>query len=88
MTNPSSIPSSEPALNLITRRAPIVRVGSVILGSLLVLTGLAGWILPVLPGWLFMIPGLALLAGEFMWAQNLLDRANAAKEKAISVTRR
>jgi len=35
-----------------------------------------------------MIPGLALLAGEFMWAQNLLDRANAAKEKAISVTRR
>jgi len=55
------------------------RVAVTIAGGLLVLAGLAGLLLPVIPGWLLIIPGLALLATEYVWAQRLL---RLAKEKA------
>lgn len=55
------------------------RVAVTIAGGLLVLAGLAGLILPIVPGWLLIIPGLALLATEYVWAQRLLK---IAKEKA------
>ena len=55
------------------------RVAVTIAGGFLVLLGIAGLILPVLPGWVFIIPGLALLATEYVWAQRLL---RIAKEKA------
>jgi hypothetical protein len=55
------------------------RVAVTIAGGLLVLAGLAGLLLPIVPGWLLIIPGLALLATEYVWAQRLLKMA---KEKA------
>jgi hypothetical protein len=56
------------------------RVAVTIGGFTLVLAGLAGLILPIVPGWLLIIPGLALLATEYVWAQRLLV---LAKDKAI-----
>jgi hypothetical protein len=55
------------------------RVAVTIAGGVLVLAGLAGLLLPIVPGWLLIIPGLALLATEYVWAQRLLKMA---KEKA------
>jgi uncharacterized protein YqgC (DUF456 family) len=37
----------------------------VILGAGLVLVGLAGLVLPILPGWIFLIPGLIIL-GDYI----------------------
>jgi hypothetical protein len=55
------------------------RIAVTIAGFVLVLAGLAGLLLPIVPGWLLLIPGLALLATEYVWAQRLL---RIAKEKA------
>ena len=41
-------------------------------GMLLLLAGLVGWALPLIPGWLLVIPGLVLLAREFHWAKKVL----------------
>jgi len=56
------------------------RVAVTIAGFVLLLAGLAGLLLPIVPGWLLIIPGLALLATEYVWAQRLL---RVAKEKAV-----
>jgi uncharacterized membrane protein YbaN (DUF454 family) len=45
----------------------------VILGAVLTALGVLGLILPVMPGWIFLIPGLALLSVHFRWARRLLD---------------
>ena len=42
------------------------------LGMAMLVVGLVGWALPILPGWLFVIPGLVLLAREFKWARSVL----------------
>ncbi len=55
------------------------RVAVTIAGFTLLLAGLAGLILPIVPGWLLILPGLALLGTEYVWAQRLL---RIAKEKA------
>jgi uncharacterized membrane protein YbaN (DUF454 family) len=39
----------------------------------LLVIGLAGWALPFLPGWLFVIPGLILLSKDFLWASRVLS---------------
>ena len=51
----------------------VVRVGKVIGGFLLLVAGIAMIALPG-PGWLTIAAGLAILAGEFIWARRLLDR--------------
>ena len=56
------------------------RVAVTIAGFVLLIAGLAGLLLPIVPGWLLIIPGLALLATEYVWAQRLL---RVAKEKAV-----
>ena len=43
-------------------------------GWLLVIAGLAGFVLPVIPGIPLLLGGLALLAGEYVWARRLLER--------------
>jgi uncharacterized membrane protein YbaN (DUF454 family) len=48
-------------------------------GVMLVLVGILGLILPIMPGWIFLIPGLGLLAERFEWARRLLAWA---KQKA------
>lgn len=42
-----------------------------IVGSMLLLLGIAGLFMPVMPGWLLIIPGLAILARDFSWAERL-----------------
>jgi uncharacterized protein (TIGR02611 family) len=61
------------------------RVGISIVGAVLILAGIAGLALPILPGWLLIIAGLAVLATEYTWAERALD---AAKKKAKSAARK
>jgi hypothetical protein len=56
------------------RPAPLlVKLSRMLVGTTLVLAGIAGLVLPILPGWLLIIAGLALLARDFFWARRLLD---------------
>lgn len=57
------------------RRPLIVRALLVMAGSVLLLLGVSGLFLPILPGLPLLAAGLAVLAGEFMWARRLLDGA-------------
>jgi len=59
------------------RRPLLIRIGAVMSGTVLVLAGIIGLLLPVVPGWLLIIAGLAILATEFVWARRLLDSAKA-----------
>ncbi len=45
----------------------------ILVGFTLLLLGVIGWALPVVPGWLLVVPGLAILAAEFVWARRLLE---------------
>lgn len=56
------------ALDL-TWRVVVFMVGTAVIGA-----GIAGLILPALPGWVLIFIGLGLLATEFAWAERLLDR--------------
>lgn len=51
-------------------RRVLVAVG----GGLLVLLGLLGSALPILPGMIFLVAGLLLWSTEFPWAKQLLSR--------------
>ena len=53
-----------------------VRVVRIATGFVLLAAGVAMLALPG-PGWLTIAAGLALLAGEFEWARNLLNRLKA-----------
>ncbi len=57
-------------------------------GFLLLLVGLIGWLLPVSPGWPFVIPGLLILSKEFHWARRLLGwlRSHFPKQAARSAS--
>jgi len=63
------------------------RVGVSIAGILLILVGLVGLALPILPGWLLIFAGFAVLSTEYVWAERMLKRAKAvaasAKDRAI-----
>ncbi len=54
-------------------RSILVRAAVAIFGAVLLLLGVAGLALPFLPGWVLIFAGLAVLAGEFVWARRLLD---------------
>jgi hypothetical protein len=51
------------------------RLAVTVLGLVLVLAGLAGIVLPLLPGPLLVFAGLAVLATEYVWARRALDVA-------------
>jgi hypothetical protein len=51
------------------------RAARTLIGFALVLLGLAGLVLPVLPGWVFIIAGFAVLAREYAWARSALEFA-------------
>lgn len=46
-------------------------------GGLLVILGLAGFALPLLPGTVFLVAGLLVWSSEFRWARDLLARVRA-----------
>ncbi len=50
-------------------RAPVDVIG----GFVLLAVGIVGLALPIMPGWIFIIPGLLLLGRHFHWARRLLD---------------
>jgi uncharacterized membrane protein YbaN (DUF454 family) len=56
-----------------------------IVGLLLLGIGLAGLVLPVLQGWVFILAGLAVLSSHSVWARAALDWL---KEKGREVRRR
>jgi hypothetical protein len=60
-----------------SQRPLVIRIALIIVGGVLLLVGVVGWLVPLLPGWLFVVAGLAILAGEFLWARRLLDVARA-----------
>src|SRR6266550_5022741 len=70
-----------------TRRAVIT-----VVGFALVLLGLAGLVLPILPGWVLIIGGFAVLSREYSWAASGLAfaRRHAARsgKKLRSLARR
>lgn len=55
-------------------------------GILLILIGLVGLIMPIMPGWVFIIPGLMMLAEYFPSARRLLDWAKSRLEGASGRT--
>ncbi len=55
-----------------------LRIGA---GFGLVTLGIVGLILPIMPGWVFLIPGLVLLADYFPPIRKLLDWAKARLPK-------
>jgi len=54
----------------------------VALGIGLVLVGIAGLILPIMPGWVFLIPGLVILGDYFPPVKRLLHWAKEKAEKS------
>jgi uncharacterized protein (TIGR02611 family) len=64
------------------------RIGVTVVGFALVLAGLVGLALPVVPGWLLIVPGLAILATEYVWAQRILDAAKRRARQAAATVRR
>ena len=52
----------------------------------LILLGIVGLIMPIMPGWIFLIPGLVILGEYFPPIQRLVDwakrKAQWGKEKA------
>jgi putative transmembrane protein PGPGW len=63
------------------------RIFVTIAGVIVLLVGIAGLVLPVLPGWALIFVGLGILATEYVWAQRLLriakEKASAAKDKVL-----
>lgn len=69
-------------------RKLVVKIAVTVIGSVLLIAGLVGILIPVVPGWLLILPGLAVLAGEYVWARRLLDGAKSQVERARSIRRR
>lgn len=57
-------------------------------GTTLVVLGLTGLVLPVIPGIPLLIAGFALLATEFAWAEVLLNRTKHHVTKAVNKVRK
>ena len=59
-----------------TRRAAVTLIGFALVG-----VGFAGLVLPVLPGWILIIAGFAVLSREYSWAHSGLAfaRRHAAR---------
>jgi len=50
------------------------RILVLIVGWVFILLGIAGLILPILQGVLFIVIGLVILSSEYVWAHDLLTR--------------
>lgn len=67
---------------------PIRWVVAATVGGTLVVLGLTGLVLPVIPGIPLMIAGFALLASEFTWAEIVLNRTKSGFSKAVDKFRK
>lgn len=68
-------------------RKLVVKIAVTVVGSVLLIAGLIGILIPVVPGWVLILPGLAVLAGEYVWARRLLDGAKSQVERVRSIRR-
>ncbi|MBM3775207.1 MAG: hypothetical protein FJW37_08595 [Acidobacteria bacterium] len=59
----------------------MTKIARISLGFLLVFVGVIGILLPVMPGWVLLIPGLIILAEHFSWARNIVEGAKRKAEK-------
>lgn len=55
-------------------RSLVRRVAIGVGGSTLLVAGVAGLVLPIIPGVLLLASGLTVLGGEFVWARTTLTR--------------
>ena len=62
----------------------IKRIAIQILGWLFVLLGIAGLVLPVLQGILFLMIGFYLLSREYHWAQRWMEKLQSPLSRGIS----
>jgi uncharacterized membrane protein YbaN (DUF454 family) len=53
----------------------------------LILVGIVGLIMPIMPGWVFIIPGLVILAEYSTRIKRLLDWARAKFDEARKVSK-
>lgn len=60
------------------------RIGVTIAGGAVLIAGLLGLFLPVLPGWLLIFVGLAILGTEYAWARRALDEAKRRGKQAAN----
>jgi hypothetical protein len=79
-------PRPRSVLRLVGRSAR--RIGVTVGGFVLLIVGLAGLVLPILPGIPLIIAGLALLASEYAWARRALERARVRAMQAVNKVRR
>ena len=64
----------------------VKKIARIIAGFALLLAGAAMIVLPG-PGWVTIAFGLALLAPDFPWARNALDRLKSAGNKGVELSR-
>lgn len=54
-------------------KARLHRVCNLVLGWLLILLGIVGWLLPIVPGTPFIVVGLAILSTQSEWFRNKIE---------------
>jgi hypothetical protein len=64
------------------------RLAVTLVGVALVLAGAAGIVLPILPGPILVIAGLAVLATEYVWARRALEMARRRFNQARAAARK
>jgi UPF0716 family protein affecting phage T7 exclusion len=64
----------------------VKKIARIVAGFALLLAGAAMIVLPG-PGWVTIAFGLALLAPDFPWARNALDRLKTAGNKGMEMSR-
>ena len=58
-----------------TERSTLRRIYVIAAGWFFMVLAIAGWVLPILPGWLFFAIGLLILSTEYAWAHHLVERS-------------
>lgn len=65
-------------------KAVLKRCARIVAGIILLIAGVIGWLLPIVPGWPLIIPALMLLSHEFHWARRLLAWLKSKFPKYVS----
>ncbi|MFM2433520.1 MAG: hypothetical protein RI974_260 [Actinomycetota bacterium] len=63
---------------------PVRWVLTVVIGSLMLIGGLLGLVLPVIPGWVLIFLGIAILALELEWARELNKQGQQGLERIVA----
>lgn len=69
------------------KHSPIVHYGLQLLAYLLILLGLVGLLLPILPGWIFIILGVIILGEESFVGGHIYRRLPERARQYLNTTR-